>query len=118
MCCIMCITMCRMATKMSQPVVRRPNLPLTAQDQADLEAIRDSPVFRRALEDLAPSAPSRDDDIGESVLLHAVFEAGLLAIRRSAQEEGYAELAQGYAAVDQQWRSIARRRRPAWADDA
>lgn len=107
-----------MGTRMMQPVVRRPNLPLTATDQADLETIRHSPAFRRALDDLAPSAPGPDGDIGESVLLHAVFEAGLLAIRRSAEETGYAALAEEYAAADGEHRRVARRRRPVWADEA
>lgn len=106
-----------MATRMVDPVVRRPSLPLTGKDDADLEVLRTSPAYRRALEVLAPSAPAADDDVTESVLLHAVFEAGLAAVRRSAEEEGYAQLAADYAYPPAERRAMARRRPPSWSDD-
>jgi hypothetical protein len=103
---------------MTQPVLRRPNLPLTARDQADLEFIRSSPAFRRALHELAPSVGAPEGELLESVLLHAVFEAGLEAVRTRAEEAGYAELAVDYVFAEDQRRRTARRRRPAWADEA
>lgn len=103
---------------MSQPVVRRPNLPLTAKDEADLALLRSSAEFRRALQRMAPSSPDADATLGEAVLLHAVFEAGLAAVRAAAEEEGYQALAAQYAVEGPTRRAAARRRKPAWADEA
>lgn len=108
---------CSMATRMSSPSVRRPSLPLTAKDDADLEVLRTSPAHRRALEILAPSAPAADDEVSEAVLLHAVFEAGLAAVRRSAEEEGYAQLAADYVSPPEDRRRMARRRTPVSSGD-
>lgn len=107
-----------MSSRMSQPVVRRPNLPLTARDELDLTQLRESPAFRRALHALSPSRPSIEGGIGEAVLLHAVFEAGLAAIRESAIEEGYRQLAAEYAEQSLERRHLSRRRLPDWAGEA
>ena len=114
----MCSTISGMSARMSQPVVRRPNLPLTARDEADLEQIRSSLEFRRALERMAPSQPQADASLGEAVLLHAVFEAGLAAVRAAAEEDGYRQLGQQYTEQQAERRRIARRRKPAWADES
>lgn len=106
-----------MAARMSAPVVRRPSLPLTAQDEEDLAALRSSPAFRRALEVVAPSQPSADIELGESALLHAIFEAGLAIVRRTVEDEGYEQLASDYAFRASERRSVARRRPPSWADE-
>ena len=101
---------------MQQRIVRRPSLPLTERDEQDLASVRNSPEYRTAL-----GLPTTDDvsqDVSESVLLHAIFEAGLRAIRRQAEEVGYAEIAQSYIQEDAQRRTIARRRRPAWAEES
>ena len=103
---------------MTQPVVRRPNLPLTAKDEADLTLVRTSVSFRRALAQLASSAPSIDGELGEAVLLHAVFEAGIAAVRKSAEDEGYAQLAAEYAEHAEARRGMSRRRLPMWADES
>lgn len=61
-------------------------LPLTAKDRRDLAVIRNSPARMDALpEDL-------DRNTSEESLVHAVFEAGLLALREKASEAGYKEL--------------------------
>ena len=68
---------------------------------------------------LAALAQTRlTDSTSESALLHTVLVAGLRATQERAQEDGYAELGSEYAAADAQRRSAARRRRPAWADEA
>ena len=106
-----------MSSRMTQPVVRRPNLPLTAQDESDLALLRSSPAFRQALADLSPSGLSPVEQVSEAVLLHAVFEAGIAAIRASAEDEGYAQMAAGYAEQAESRRRMSRRRSPAWADE-
>lgn len=106
-----------MATRMDQPVVRRPSVPLTARDEADLAMLKASPTYRRALDRLCASPVTADDDIGESVLLHALIEAGFAAVRLEAEEAGYRELAIDYMHQANERRSLARRRTPAWADE-
>jgi hypothetical protein len=103
-----------MAARMNQRAVRRPPLPLTERDLADLAALRDPGPGRAALGRLAPGALP-EGDITEAVLLHAVFEAGLRAVREAAESAGYEQLAAGYEAEDAERRQIARRRRPHWA---
>lgn len=106
-----------MNSRMSRPVVRRPNLPLTAQDESDLALLRSSPAYRQALAQLSPSGLSPVEQVSEAVLLHAVFEAGLAAVRASAEEDGYAQLAVDYAEQAGSRRRMSRRRTPAWANE-
>ena len=70
-----------MSNRMTQAVVRRPSVPLTAKDEAELTLLRTSPTFRKALAHLAPSGPSAVETVSEAVLLHSVLEVGLAAIR-------------------------------------
>jgi len=107
-----------MSSRMSGHVVRRPSLPLTAQDESDLALLRSSPAFRQALAELSPSAPSPVEQVSESVLLHAVFRAGLSVVLASAEDEGYAELAIEYADRAGNRRQLSRRRSPAWVAEA
>ena len=107
----------RMARRLDQAVVRRPSLPLTAADEAQLAALRETASYRTALARLSRQEFPDDGDVRESVLLHAVFEAGLAAIRQLAEAEGYEQLASEYAADDATRRRLSRRRRPAWAAD-
>ena len=109
-------TMCYMAARMNQHAVRRSALPLTERDLADLSALRDPGPARTALVRLAPGELP-EGDITEAVLLHAVFEAGLRAVRESVESAGYEQLAADYEAENAERRQIARRRRPAWADE-
>lgn len=107
-----------MSSRMRESVVRRPNLPLTARDEDDLQQLRTSPGFRRALHRVAPGRPDADADLGEAVLLHAVFQAGLAAIRLAAEEDGYRQLAEQQAGESHERRAIARRRAPRWASES
>lgn len=100
-----------MATRMRAPIVRRPSLPLTEQDERDLALIRESPAHRHALAQVS-GAPD-DAELSEAAVLHSVFEAGLGVIHEAALEAGYAELAQAWEGS----RDQARRRRPGWADE-
>lgn len=103
---------------MSGPVVRRPSLPLTAQDDSDLALFRSSPGLRRALAQSSPSARRAVEKVSEAVLLHAVFGAGLSVVLASAEDEGYAELASEYAEHVSPRRRMSRRRPPAWVAEA
>jgi hypothetical protein len=107
-----------MATRLGEPVKRRSTLPLTAQDESDLALIRTSPSYQRALENLAGSAEGHLQNLSESALLHAVFAAGLDAVRLAAAEAGYAQLAEERRADATARRAQSRRRRPSWADEA
>ncbi len=105
------------ATRMNQTIVRRPSLPLTAQDEADLALFKQASPYQRALARLSSQELPEDGDMTESVLLHAVFEAGLAAVRQLAESDGYTQLAAAHAADDATRRRLSRRRRPAWADE-
>ena len=107
-----------MSTRMNQAVVRRPNLPLSADDDRDLEFLKQSPQYREALSRLAVSAPDPDATLSEGVLLHAIFEVGMAAVRELAMDLGYQELASDaeYLEAAKQRRKSARR--PRWADES
>ena len=107
----------RMSVRMSESVVRRPNVPLTAQDEADLELLRSSAAHREALAALSPSASPVEQQLSEALLLHLVLAAGFEAIRRSVEEAGYRQLAVDYSAHEVERRTMARRRPPAWAQE-
>ena len=107
-----------MASRMSQTVVRRPSLPLTAADEADLALLKHTSTYQRALARLSSQDIPDGTEVTESVLLHAVFEAGLAAVRQLAEAEGYEQLASDSAAEDATRRRLSRRRRPVWADEA
>jgi len=108
--------MCGMPTRLRGRAVRRPSLPLTEEDERQLATIREGREYREVLASLSGEEVA-DQDASEAVLLHAVFEAGLLAVRNAAAAEGYAVIAaeQKHAA---ERRADARRRRPPWADEA
>lgn len=105
-----------MAARLSEPAKARKSLPLTDRDLADLERLRSRTPERDALAELCGL---QVESVTEAALLHMVFSAGLRAIRERAEERAYASaaadrLASGEAA---EIRRIARRRRPAWADE-
>ncbi len=102
-----------MASRMKQTIVRRPSLPLTASDEADLTLLRNATPYQRALARLSSQDITDGSEITESVLLHAVFEAGLAAVRQLAEAEGYEQM----VADDATRRRLSRRRRPSWADE-
>jgi ectoine hydroxylase-related dioxygenase (phytanoyl-CoA dioxygenase family) len=106
-----------MTARLNQPAKARKSLPLTERDLADLERLRAQTPERDALSDLAGVVVV--EGVAEAALLHMIFTAGLRAIREKAEELAYASaaadrLASGEA---QEIRRIARRRRPAWADE-
>jgi ectoine hydroxylase-related dioxygenase (phytanoyl-CoA dioxygenase family) len=106
-----------MTARLNQPAKARKSLPLTERDLADLERLRAQTPERDAPSDLAGVVVV--EGVAEAALLHMIFTAGLRAIREKAEELAYASaaadrLASGEA---QEIRRIARRRRPAWADE-
>lgn len=100
---------------MSEPVVRRPNVPLTARDEADLALLTTSRPHREALAALSPSDSPVEAALSEALLLHSVLAAGFAAIREAVEEEGYRQLAEEAGAEARDRRAMARRRPPAWA---
>ena len=106
-----------MATRLNEPAKSRKSLPLTERDLADLERLRGQTPERDALSDLSGVAV---ESVTEAALLHLIFAAGLRAIREKAEERAYADAAADRLASGEadENRRIARRRRPAWADEA
>jgi hypothetical protein len=66
-----------------------------------------------ALSDLAGEVVT--DASSDAAVLHAVWEAGIRAVRERVEDEGDTEMAKGRDVHT--GRAAARRRRPAWADD-
>jgi hypothetical protein len=106
-----------LATRLNEPAKARKSLPLTERDLADLERLRGQTPERDALFDLYGVAV---ESVTEAALLHMIFAAGLRAIREKAEERAYASAAADRLASGEtdETRRIARRRRPAWADEA
>lgn len=106
-----------MATRLNEPTERRTPLPLTARDVADLDKLREPGPEREALGAL--TAPLPEGDVSEAFLVHAVFVAGIRAVRDAVEEMGYAELAAQQAASGEaaERRRIARRRPPRHDED-
>jgi hypothetical protein len=107
-----------MSPPKSGHTIRRPSLPLTERDVADLDKIRNSPAERAALEDLASvtfAAGGRSE--AESAFLHAVLLAGIRAVHERAEEASYQADAAAYQAEDTERRAVARRRRPPWTSE-
>jgi hypothetical protein len=104
-----------MARRLNQPAERRTALPLTTRDLEDLQKLREPTPEREALSSLA-NAPLTGE-VSESFLVHAVFVAGLRAIREAAEEHAYAEAARDKWERAEEDYQTARRRRPSWADE-
>jgi hypothetical protein len=106
-----------MATRLNESAKARKSLPLTERDLADLERLREASPEREALADLAGVV--HIESLTEAALLHMIFAAGLRAIREKAEERAYASAAADRLASGEadEIRRIARRRRPAWADE-
>lgn len=104
-----------MATRITSPVQRRTSLPLTKQNESDISILLESAAYQRALEQLS-GTKIIDQEVSTSALLHAVFEAGMSAVKSSAEMEGYSQIAEGISKASlQQQRKDARRRRPSWS---
>ena len=96
-----------------QVVAARKSLPLSQRDLQALAQLRSSAEQRTALANLVDAAVTEHDS--EASVLHAVLVAGLRAVRRQAEEEGYAQMAEQMETASRQ--AVARRRRPVWADE-
>jgi hypothetical protein len=106
-----------MATRIKSPVQRRTSLPLTETNESDLSLLLESSSYQAALEKLS-GTKIVDQEISSSALLHAIFEAGMAAVKKTAELEGYSQIASGISLANiQQKRREARRRRPTWADE-
>lgn len=106
-----------MTTRIKSPVQRRTSLPLTEANESDLSLLLESSSYQAALEKLS-GTKIVGQEISSSALLHAIFEAGMAAVKRTAELEGYAQIASGITLASvQQQRKEARRRRPTWADE-
>jgi hypothetical protein len=104
-----------MNSRMSERAVKRPPLPLTERDLADLNKLRGEPPIWEALWHLArQDAPA--GEVTESVVIHAIFTVGLRAIQEAAEAASYAADAEGRREADAERRAIARRRRPGWVE--
>ncbi len=105
-----------MATRLNEPARARKSLPLTERDLADLERLRGHTPERDALAELAGVVV---ESVTEAALLHMIFAEGLRAIREKTEERAYAGAAADRLASGEadEIRQIARRRRPAWADE-
>lgn len=103
-------------SRLTEPAKTRKSLPLTERDLADIARLREQGPEREALSEMTGVVV---ESVAEAALLRMIFEAGLRAIRERAEELAYASAAEdrrsgGEADAD---RRIARRRRPAWADE-
>lgn len=106
-----------MATRITSPVQRRTSLPLTKQNESDISALLESSTYQRALEQLS-GMKIINQEVSTSALLHAVFEAGMSAVKSSAEMKGYSQIAEGISKASlQQQRKDARRRRPSWSEE-
>jgi hypothetical protein len=105
-----------MATRFHLPVRRRAPVPLTADDVARLQLLRESAAMRRALHRLSDD-PVAGDAVSptEAALLHAVLEAGWRALEADLEEVGYAALGRERHASADERRAAARRREPSWS---
>ncbi len=105
-----------MNARMSERAVKRPPLPLTERDLADLNKLRGEPPVWAALWHLArQEAPT--GEVTESVVIHAIFTVGLRAIQEEAEAASYAAEAEDRRGEDAERRATARRRRPGWAGE-
>jgi hypothetical protein len=106
-----------MVSRLTEPAKTRKSLPLTEKDLADVARLRQETPEREALSEMAGIVVV--EGVAEAALLHMIFEAGLRAIRERAEERAYASAAGDRLASGDtdEARRIARRRRPAWADE-
>jgi hypothetical protein len=111
----LCTTMHGMATRLSEPTERQTPLPLTPRDQAGLAKLREAGPERYALSSLVAALP--EGDVSEALLVHAVFPAGLRAVREVAESAAYeSDAARRHARMDAE-RATAQRTQPSWAGD-
>ena len=95
------------------PRSTRKSLPLSERDLVELANLRASEQYQDALSRVGGEQVTAATS--EAVVLHAVWQAGLKAVREQLEADGYAELARDRS--DETARQVARRRRPAWAEE-
>lgn len=91
----------------------RKSLPLSDRDLHNLALMRDSGAHRAALAHLVDAEVTSESS--EATLLHSVMEAGINAVQQQVEDQGYTQIA-----AEMDWesqRTVARRRRPSWADE-
>jgi hypothetical protein len=103
--------------RLTEPAKTRKSLPLSDRDLADIARLREETPEREALSEMVGIVVV--EGVAEAALLRMIFEAGLRAIRERAEELAYASAAKDRASSGEadETRRIARRRRPAWADE-
>lgn len=106
-----------MVSRLTEPAKTRKSLPLTEKDLTEIDRLRQETPERQALSEIVGIVIV--EGVAEAALLHMIFEAGLRAIRERAEERAYASAAEDRLASGDtdEARRIARRRRPAWADE-
>lgn len=106
-----------MVSRLTEPAKTRKSLPLSEQDLADIARLREETPEREALSEMVGVIVV--ESVAEAALLRMIFEAGLRAIRERAEERAYASAAEDRRADEEadEARRIARRRRPAWAEE-
>ena len=113
----MCCTICSTIGCMARALTERKSVTLTADDLTDLGRLRTTVEEREALNSLIPLSQNVSSTSSEAQVLHAVLVAGLRAVRDVLEAESYAADAAAVRASDQERRSVARRRRPDWAEE-
>jgi hypothetical protein len=98
----------------SKPAQERLPLTFTSLELADLDRLRSPGPERSALADF--SGVELDGEVTDSVLLHAVFAAGLRVVREMTEARAYAEAALEKGAKEHANRKASRRKRPSPAD--
>jgi hypothetical protein len=97
----------------SDRVTARKSLPMSDRDLRDLALMRGSERHREALARLSDMVVT--ESTSEAALLRAVWEAGIRAVEREIEADGYAKIA---LEIDvDALRKSARRRRPSWAEE-
>jgi hypothetical protein len=106
-----------MVSRLTEPAKTRKSLPLTERDLADIARLREQTPEREALSEMVGVVVV--ESVAEAALLRMIFEAGLRAIRERAEERAYTSAAEDRLSGGnaEENRRIARRRRPAWADE-
>ncbi|WP_394277244.1 hypothetical protein [Luteococcus sp.] len=91
-----------MSMELGERSETRKSLPLSAADLRDLQLLRSQKGYEHR---------------SEASLMSEVFRRGMQAVREEALEQGYRAVAQQYDAEQSERQSVARRRRPAWAEE-
>ncbi|MBU6245570.1 MAG: hypothetical protein KGP12_10185 [Actinomycetales bacterium] len=103
-----------MGNRGEETVVGRAWLPLTQQDEAELNRLRSSASSQQALRALTGVDAT---SASETMLHEAIFHAGLRAVDHEVERAGYAAMSDEHRLTSAQRRLGARARRPAWAQE-